>query len=87
MSQLQMLAKLLELPTRASASETRQLVEGRLLEFRYQPKNVEVVVEEEEGGDTSHILLVDESKVIRDTGVIHHPPHHPLSVSISQHNN
>ena len=40
-----MLAKLLELPTGTSASETRQLVEGRLLEFGYQPENVEVVVE------------------------------------------
>ena len=80
-SQLQTLAKLLELPTGASASETRQIIEGQLLELGHQPQNVQVVVQEEESGDTSRLLLVDESGVIRDTGVIHPPP-----VSISYHN-
>ena len=64
-SQLQTLAKLLELPTGASASETWQIIEGQLLELGYQPKNVQVVVQEEESGDTSRLLLVDESGVIR----------------------
>ena len=67
-SQLQVLAKLLELPTGASASETRQLIKGRLLELSYQPGNVQVVIEEEEGGNSTRILLVDKSGIIRDTG-------------------
>lgn len=84
MSQLQVLAKLLELPTGASASETRQLIEGRLLELSYQPGNVQVVIEEEEGGNSTRILLVDESGIIRDTGaqeIIHPLP--PVSIPCS----
>ena len=80
-SQLQVLAKLLELPTGASASETRQLIKGRLLELSYQSGNVEVVIEEEEGGNSTRILLVNESGIIRNTGaqeIIHPLP----SVSI-----
>ena len=66
--QLQVLAKLLELSTGASASETRQLIKGRLLELSYQPGKVQVVFEEEDGGNSTWILLVDESGIIRDTG-------------------
>ena len=63
-SQLQALAKSLKLPTGVSPLETRQLIEGRLMELGYQPEKVQIVVTEEAGGDTSHILLVDESGVI-----------------------
>ena len=79
-NQLQALAKSLELLTGASLSETRQLIEGRLLDLGYRPENVQVVVMESQSGDTSRISLIDKSGVILETGEIH-KLQHPSPVS------
>jgi len=45
--QLQSLAKALNLPTGASNEETRQILEGKLMELEREPRNVQVVMGED----------------------------------------
>ena len=45
---LSRIAEKLELPTKASAEETRQIVEGKLLEMGREPYNVQVELEARE---------------------------------------
>ena len=56
------IAEGLGLPTTASLADTRQMIEGRLIEKGHQPQNVEVHVIESEQG--SSIRLNDEGGVI-----------------------
>ena len=58
-SQLQALANALELPSGASSEETRQLIEGRLMELGHEPRNVQVVVAEDQ-----RIFLVNDKGTI-----------------------
>ena len=62
--QLQVLAKKLavELPSGVSIEETRKLIEGRLLELEREPRNVQVVV-----GNNERIFLVGGEGVIVST--------------------
>ena len=60
--QLQVLAKVLGLPgSRASMEETRQLIEGRLLEMGHEPRNVQVIINDE------GIFLIDDTGIITST--------------------
>ena len=58
--QFQRLAKMLDLPTTASASSTLQLLEGKLLEMNYESRNVQVVI----SNDNGRLLLVSDAGVI-----------------------
>ena len=62
--QLQALAKILGLPGGASMEETRQLIEGKLIELGHEPRNVQVIVKEDE-----QIFLVDDEGIITE-GII-----------------
>ena len=55
---LSRIAEKLELPTKASAEETRQIIEGKLLEMGREPHNVQVELEAREE-DSEFILLRD----------------------------
>ncbi|XP_065915676.1 myosin-13-like [Dysidea avara] len=80
------LATLLDLPSGASVTETRQLIEGRLLELGHEPRNVQVIVQlDDEGKNGSRIFLVDESGVIRESGKSGSRPLSPVSVISSCH--
>ena len=41
---------MLDLPTSGSLSDTRQIIEGKLMEGDHEPRNVEVIVAETERG-------------------------------------
>ena len=56
------IAETLELPTTASLEETRQMIEGKLTGLRYQPENVQVVVQGKDEGAV--IFLVNETGII-----------------------
>ena len=61
------IAESMELPSKASTDEVRQLIEGKLLENGREPRNVQVIVQEptEEGmGDRVCLFLVDDSGII-----------------------
>ena len=62
--QLQALAKILGLPGGASMEETRQLIEGKLIELGHEPRNVQVIVKEDK-----QIFLVDDKGIITE-GII-----------------
>ena len=49
------LATLLDLPSGASGTETRQLIEGRLLELGHEPRNVQVIVQLDDEGKKSQV--------------------------------
>jgi len=49
LEQLRMLAVMLGVTTKATSAQTRQLIEGKLLERGYEPRNVQVVVSQENG--------------------------------------
>ena len=58
---LSRIAEKVELPSTASADETRQLIEGKLLEMSKEPLNIKVELELREQGE--FILLKDVYKV------------------------
>ena len=60
--QLQALAKILELPGGASTEETRQSIEGKLMELGHEPRNVQVIVKEDR-----QIFLVNNEGIIAFT--------------------
>ena len=62
------LAEALELPTNASVEETRQMIEGKLIQQQYQPQNVQVIIQGKD--DAAAMFLVNENGVI-----IHIEPH------------
>jgi len=72
--QLSEVATLLDLPRGVSVAETRQLIDGKLLELEHEPRNVQVIVQLDDAGST--IFLVDESGVIRHS---RKQSSHPLS--------
>ncbi len=59
---LRALAEQLDLPTSASADETRQLVEGKLEGLNKEPRNVQVIIQEVDDGSAS-LYLTDEDGV------------------------
>ena len=61
--QLQALAKMLGLPGGASTEETCQLIEGKLMELGHEPRNVQVIVQEED----EQIFLVEDGGIITFT--------------------
>ena len=63
------IAKSLDLSTRASTDEVRQMVEGKLSDSGHEPRNIQVVIQEPEEGTEStnltHSFLVDEAGVLK----------------------
>ena len=58
---IQGIAKVLELPITASASDVRQKVEGKLLEQGREPTNIQVQISVPEEGGADKLVLRDES--------------------------
>ena len=56
-SMVQQIAKSMGLPTSASLEDTRQILEGKIGEMEREPRNVQVVLQDVEGG--MHITLQD----------------------------
>ena len=84
--QLFEVATLLDLPKGASVAETRQLIEGKLLELGHEPRNVQVIVQlDDEARTGSTIFLVDESGVIRHSGKQSSRPLSPVSIGSFSH--
>lgn len=63
LEQLRTLASMLGISVRATAAQTRQLIEGKLMELEREPRSVQVIV-----GEDSRLYLVD------DTGIIEAGP-------------
>ena len=59
---VQMIARAMELPTKGSVAETRQMIKGKLSDIGREPTNVQVVIEEDEGG-AEFVSLMDVSGV------------------------
>ena len=59
---LSRIAEKLELPTKASAEGTRQIIKGKLLEMGREPPNVQIELEAREE-DSEFILLRDVDRV------------------------
>ena len=57
------LVKALELPTNASVEETRQMIEGKLIQQQYQPQNMQVIIQGKD--DAAAMFLVNENGVIK----------------------
>ncbi len=66
---LQLLAQSLGLPTGMSADELRQQVEGKMLAMEHEPRNVQVVVQEQTRTEL-RLLMVDERGVFIDTEAV-----------------
>ena len=60
-SQLRRLAAMLELPSEGTAATLRQLIEGKLVELEYEPRNIQVIVTSAD----SKLYLVDESGILK----------------------
>ena len=60
---IQRIAEALELPGRASLEETRQMIEGKLMELQYQPQNVQVIIHSKNDG--AAMFLVNDTGVIK----------------------
>ena len=56
------IARAMELPTKGSVAETRQMIEGKLSDIGREPANVQVVIEGGQDG-AEHVSLVDVSGV------------------------
>ena len=52
---------MLELPSEGTAATLRQLIEGKLVELEYEPRNVQVVV----ANANSKLYLVNESEILK----------------------
>ena len=57
---LQMIARAMELTTKGSVTESRQMIEGKLIESGQELRDVQVVIEEDES-DTEFVFLIDMS--------------------------
>jgi len=60
---IQHIAQSLELPTAASISEVRQMIEGRLADLQYEAANIQVVIQGK--ADECAIFLIDDSGIIK----------------------
>ena len=60
-SLLRRLAAMLELPSQGTAATLRQLIEGKLVELEYEPRNIQVIV----ASADSKLYLVDESGILK----------------------
>ena len=72
---LQQIAGALDLAKDASATQTRKLIEGKLLDMDRQPTDVQVIVQGTSGDD--NIFLVDEGEIIKSIkGAVTHMSDH-----------
>ena len=60
-SLLRRLAAMLELPSKGTVATLRQLIEGKLVELEYEPRNIQVIV----ASADSKLYLVDESGILK----------------------
>ena len=60
-SLLRRLAAMLELPSEGTVAMLRQLIEGKLVELEYEPRNIQVIV----ASSDSKLYLVDESGILK----------------------
>ena len=60
-SLLRRLAAMLELPSEGTAAMLRQLIEEKLVELEYEPRNIQVIVTSVD----SKLYLVDESGILK----------------------
>ena len=67
---LSAIARAMEIPTKGSVAETRQMVEGKLENQGREPTNVQVVIEEDEDG-VECVSLTDVSGVFLGPEAIH----------------
>ena len=67
---LSAIATAMEIPTKGSVAETRQMVEGKLSDHGREPTNVQVVIEEDEDG-VECVSLTDVSGVFLGPEAIH----------------
>ena len=74
---IQRIAQSLELPTAASTSEIRQMIDGRLADLWYEAANMQVVIQGE--ADESAIFLVDDSGIIKSIEQINAHHSHVIS--------
>lgn len=74
---LQRLARRLELPTSASADETRLIIDGKLSEMGREPRNVQVMIAEPEVGGAECLWLQDETGVFLQAE-LDSEPHEPI---------
>ena len=51
------IARAMELTTKGSVMETRQMIEGQMIESGQEPMNVQVVIEEDESGSEFVLLM------------------------------
>lgn len=68
---LTQLAAALQLPTKASATDLLQIIEGKLREMEYEPQNVQVVVKEADVGESAHLQLQDVKGVFLEAAPVH----------------
>ena len=59
---VQTIARAMELPTKGSVTETRQMIEGKLGDVGREPTNVQVIIGEDDDG-AEFVSLVDVSGV------------------------
>ena len=52
---------MLELPSEGTAATLRQLIEEKLVELEYEPRNIQVIV----ASANSKLYLVDESGILK----------------------
>jgi len=67
---LRRIASSVGVPTHAAVSETRLMIEGKLEEMGYDPRNVQVVLQGED--DNSPLYLVSEVSIIKNIEGVHH---------------
>ena len=68
---LTQLAAALQLPTKASATDLLQIIEGKLREMEHEPQNVQVVVKEADVGESAHLQLQDVEGVFLEAAPVH----------------
>ena len=74
---IQRIAQSLELPTAASTSEIRQMIEGKLGDLQYEATNIQVVIQGK--ADESIIFLIDDSGIIKSIEPINAHHSHVIS--------
>ena len=62
LQQLRTLASMLGICAKATAAQTRQLIEGKLVELDHEPQSAQVTV-----GEDSRLYLVDDTGVIKSS--------------------
>ena len=78
--QLRVLASMLGIRVKATAAQTRQLIEGKLIEMDREPRSVQVIV-----GEDSRLYLVDDAGVIQasEASAGTHSDHVPFNNELS----